>query len=75
MEEKKITGGGRVYLRVNEFEISKFIEAKKIDISAKMIIQAICQQSAGIEIKVFDKKKKRSITLPKNFLCKKVKLV
>jgi len=72
MEEKKQTGGGRIYLRVNEFEILNFKEAKdKYGITAKMIIQTICQSCSGMEIVVFDKKKKRSITLPKNFLCEK----
>lgn len=71
-KEKNETGGGRIYMRVNTTEILKFKEAKdKYKISAKMIIQAICQQCAGMEITVFDKKKKKSITLPKNFLCKK----
>jgi len=58
-------------VRINKFQFSKFEEAKKIGITQKMILQAICSQSSGVEITVFDKKKRKSITLPKGFLCKK----
>lgn len=62
-----------VRFRVTEFQFSKFEEAKKIGITHKMIMQEFCKQSEDVQITVFDKKKKKSITLPKGFLCKKNK--
>ena len=60
-----------IQMRITRFQFSKFDEGKKKGITGKMIIQALCQQSSEMEITVFDKKKKQSITLPKGFLCKK----
>lgn len=60
-----------VRFRVNKFQFSKFEEAQKIGISHKMVMQEFCKQCAEIEITVFDKKQKKSITLPKGFLLKK----
>ncbi len=60
-----------IRLRVNGFQFSKFEEARKMGITQKMIVQALCQPSAEIQIIVFDKKKKQSIELPKGFLCNK----
>lgn len=67
-EEKKYY---TLQIRINQFQFSKFEEAKGIGITGKMIVQALCEQSSGVEITVFDKKKRKSITLPKGFLCKK----
>lgn len=58
-------------IRINRFQFSKFEEAKLIGITGKMIVQALCEPSSGMEVTVFDKKKRKSITLPKGFLCKK----
>lgn len=60
-----------VRFRVNKFEFSKFEDASKIGITQKMIIQKLCAASSDTEITVFDKKNKKSITLPKGFLCSK----
>lgn len=60
-----------VYLRVSSFEFSKFKEASKKKISGRKIIEALCKNGSGVEITVFDKNNEKSITLPKNFLCKK----
>lgn len=60
-----------VRFRVNKFEFDKFKEAKKLGITHKMIIQALLANSSDEQVTVYDKKKKKSITLPKGFLCKK----
>lgn len=62
-----------VRFRVNQFQFSKFQQAQDIDISHKMVIQEFCKQCENIEITVFDKKKKKSVTFPKGFLVKEKK--
>lgn len=62
-----------VRFRVNKFEFLRFQKAQELDISHKMIMQEFCQQCSEMEITVFDKKKRKSITLPKGFLTKKNK--
>lgn len=60
-------------IRINHFQFTKIEEARSIGITGKMVVQALCEPSTGVEVTIFDKRGKKSITLPKRFLCKKIK--
>lgn len=63
----------RLYLRVNDFELRKFTEAKLLGYSQRGVIERLIQCN-GAELILFDKNNEKSVTLPKGFFIKKYKV-
>lgn len=60
----------RINFRVSEYEYNKFVEVKqKLRLSARKFIEQLSSQPCNApEIIIYNKRKTKSITLPKNFL-------
>lgn len=66
--EKPKTIYRTIRLRVSEYEFKRFEQAQNIGLTQREVIEQLLQTCCCTEITIFDKEKKQSITLPKNFL-------
>jgi hypothetical protein len=65
----------KIYIRVTPSEMRQFIDAREeLGISSRRLVEMCAGKTAecrGIEITVWNKKKNKSITLTRGFLCRK----
>lgn len=65
----------QIVVRVSQYEIKKFMEAKEHGYSAREVLELIscpCQKCQNIPVVAFDKKTGDAFSIPRNILSNKI---